>query len=1545
MSCLLGYNVFSKRDELEKIEGLRASLPSQHKDRHTMSNKITYRQQYTRCGKERCRKCREGQGHGPYWYAYWSEKGRTVSKYVGINRPIDAELAEVEVTVQTRGKQERLETIERTGERDEPLASLVIEEPAQKSLSAERDSLLPELRVFLLGQFRVERRSEQGWRVIDHRTWQRRRARSLLGCLLNSAGRRLGREQAMESLWPDLDVDISANRLNGAVHELRQILEPDLARPAASRLLRLEHDVLELADNSHIWADVDAFETLLKEAELLMATHSIQGEYLLEEAASLYSGGYLLEELYAEWAAPRRDALQRRWVGTLLDLARIRTQRGAFASAIETLDRLRVADPTNETALQRLMVLLTHTDRRGEALHIYRQHAATLQREYEGTPLVETRQLYEALQAGESPEAYLARWIRSHPKEQEQTTLRPKLVPTSTYAAHPPSSDSRPVFQSGRYNQSPLVGRERELQTMREALSALEQRTDQETTRKKRDGVEFNTRRSEVDAIPFTGPKRPHLLLLTGEPGLGKTRLAEELSHEAHTRDWTVIWSRVYEQDGNVPYHPWRGILRSLLAGITGIADNLGIPHEMFTAPHLPAFQLEWLGPLLPELTAASEQKRATLSYEQERLHLWEATLGFLSTLSEQHPLLIVLDDVHWADESSIELLTYLAHHLQNQRILLVGTCRDDELAPSHKLRTLVSALRREQAVVTLALLPLTQAQIGTLVAHLSADLIKQIQGQAAGNPLFAEELARYASTQQHDAARKTLDVHEESSPYTHLPSTGLTSPKAIRDTLSPLPEVVAALLERRLRRLSAECQVLLGKAAILGGSFELRQLLLMASDHSEDTALDLLEEALQEGLLIEEGMGSQIVYHFWHPLIVSHLYERLSAARRAHLHRRAVGVIEATSTPLTHEKVASTIVYHLLRGGSDASHIVHYAELAGDQARALTAYAEAHYYYVVAIQALAGISDSFDSSDTNDMSASLEQIVAKLAATNTAADHETYDLVLLCRLLEHTAECEHILGLFEDERRLYECILIISTSSAFQQQHAATHTQHAEDALDTVQSEAFLQHEAQFQALLWREISATWVAVGDYDQAYICCERGRQVMQSVGMTSGVAWACLSLQIGVILRYKGNYQEARHYAQEALTMLHHVDQQDTPASHKQLLAPSPQTTQTRIERALSDDPSYLGYAHELLGIIEASEGHINNALTHMHTALHFYEQQELVSAIILVCGNLGAAYIMKGDLAAARTFLHRALDLAERVGDLPNIAFITGNLGDIAYRTGDLLEAEEWLTRSLALAERVHDREHISWCCVLLANVQQDLGNLSKAARNLYRAITTGRAIKNSRCIRFALVSLGDFRIVEAIIVCDLQPAQEGDATQRNNICQRLLQRAKSTLQRAISQEEVEKETIIDCKLLLATVYYLLGQLPTAQQIALQTMHEAQEQETSRAIGRTQRLLGRIFAAQHRYDEADDSFEQAVEFFHKQGLRLDYARALYGYGLTLLERSRLSAQAQQQELQQQGIRYLHIAHDFFADAHAVIDLTWVERTLAQYEIPLTKTTC
>src|SRR5437879_4980059 len=261
-----------------------------------MQNKVTYRQQFTRCGKQRCRKCKEGAGHGPYWYAYWSENGRTISKYIGIQPP--EEMAEGEQQPFFLSTEARKKTQHNHLSTSKEQIALTVAEngvvedghQTQEKMVAETTSAQPTLRIYLLGQFRIERKEDNEWQTVANRTWQRRRARALLGCLLSQTGRRMGREQVMEALWPDLDIETTANRLNGAVHELRQILEPGIARPAASKMLRLERDILVLADATNIWVDAEVFETLLNRVNT--TRDQAQIEQMLEDAWTLYEGDY-----------------------------------------------------------------------------------------------------------------------------------------------------------------------------------------------------------------------------------------------------------------------------------------------------------------------------------------------------------------------------------------------------------------------------------------------------------------------------------------------------------------------------------------------------------------------------------------------------------------------------------------------------------------------------------------------------------------------------------------------------------------------------------------------------------------------------------------------------------------------------------------------------------------------------------------------------------------------------------------------------------------------------------------------------------------------------------------------------------------------------------------------------------------------------------------------------------------------------------------------------------------------------------------------------
>ncbi|MBV9022005.1 MAG: tetratricopeptide repeat protein [Ktedonobacteraceae bacterium] len=867
-------------------------------------------------------------------------------------------------------------------------------------------------------------------------------------------------------------------------------------------------------------------------------------------------------------------------------------------------------------------------------------------------------------------------------------------------------ADSVEAVQVGRTHRSPLVGRTHELRTLGDLLLQVEQ-----------DSVSQHNSPvlSSYAALPLDTQRRPQCMLLLGDAGIGKTRLAEEASRQARDRGWSVIWSRAYAQEGGIPYRIWIDVLRKAL----GLLGPLGVATPQTAQATTPLSLRDTLIPLrslLPELQSSYPPSSSAIPpslREQEQLRLWEAVHGLLTGLSAETPLLIVLDDVQWADTSSCELLGYLARHLQGYPLLLLGTCRKNELSghSRHPLLRLVEHMQREHSVSTMRVEPLTPEEIAMLISYvpnLSQSMVQHIQSNAHGNPFFAEELARSTPPQ--------------------------------------LPKNVTAALDHRMKRLSKECQQLLWSAAVLGGSFAFPLICSMEASLAsmdEDTVLDLLEEALQAGVITEEGMGTHIIYHFWHPLLVSHLYDSISAVRRVRMHQRAADVLQQMYKG-HEEEVAAMITHHLVSSEADVAKIIHYAVLAGDYAYGLSAYAEAERHYRVVVEQLKG---------------------PVVSESDTASADETSLAVL-----ERLAECTMILGNFEEAAQLYERLL-------------------AKRAMQKVRYD--VQYEAQIQALIWGEIGQARRNMGNSELARQCFERGGQVLSASGLSIGQAWARLRYLQGMLYWQEGRYEEAQKVAQEALTLFSRVKQ--THGTINVAARPTQQTTRT--QRTLEGDPINLGRTHRLLGSIANAIGRRDEALMHLNTALAIYEQYDHKREFAHVCCNLGHVYLKRGDYELAQAALDRSLNLAEHINDSPLISVIFSNLAELAAASGDLHGAENWYRRGLELADHFGDLHYMSTWRVGLATVLQAQGKLSEAATSITRAWRIARSMHNGPSIGAALVALAAQRLAQAESR-DTRPADR----------MRLLMHAQKDIERALALEGLEAETIARAKVTLAKV-------------------------------------------------------------------------------------------------------------------------------------------
>ncbi|GCE09042.1 DUF6788 family protein [Dictyobacter aurantiacus] len=1172
-----------------------------------MNTKITYHQQVSYCGKPRCKRCREGVGHGPYWYAYQTVEGRTTRTYIGKHLPPEAE------------------------------ATMLGNQQPATAQTNEKDQAV--IRIYTLGQFRLERRDprdHQDWQTATDASWQHQRVRALLGCLVSVAGRKLGREQITEALWPDLDIETAGSRLDRAVYSLRQVFEPGRNRPATSPLLLTEREVLTLADSSQIWVDADVFEQLLTRAHEMKDDEDLgTKEKLLKEAASLYGGEFLPEDRRNEWTRARRESLQRSWIGLLLELADLMISRDALVHAIEPLDKLISVDPTNEAGVQRLMIVLEKLGRRGEALRAYKKLDKVLQQEYNIAPLPETRKLYDDLMRG-----------RNKARASEAAAERGARDATS----NPGAASESPSVQIGRSHQSPLVGRQQELEQLRDLLTATEQAA------RFRLGAQ---RRSTVATLDPN--RRPQCVLLMGDVGIGKTRLAEELGREAKKRGWAVAWSRVYAQEGTIPYRLWTEVLRK--------AMDQGVWQRQEVKRRPLVFQP--LGTLLPEIhdLLATVNFPSSLSPEQEQLRLWEAARELLTLISESTPLLITLDDLQWADSSSCELLAYLARRTYGYPITIIGTCRENELDPNSPLRSLLTDLRRENAVETISLDLLSKEQINSLVSqvsHAPETTIEEITKRAGGNPFFAEELARSVV----DASDATSGQDSNSN--------------------DNLPDTINAVLALRLTRLSEKCQQLLGKAAVIGGSFEFQAISEMESQlpNHEDVVLDLLEEALRSGMLTEEGTGTRITYHFWHPLLKTYLYDRLSAARRASLHRKAAEVFRAMYQG-HEEKGAATITNHLVKGGADDQLIAQYAEMAANNASLLSSYREAEEYYRIAVDHL-GIS------------------------------HPDWQRISF--LLERLGECTRIAGRFEEARQFFERSLDVHLKNCNMSEYA----------------------DAQVHAMLLWKIGTTWGNQGNLSQAREYTDLAGHTLKEANILSGVVWAKIKLQQSYAFLREGNYTEVRKSANEALSMFSEViDSKNYQVDDNSYLS--------LTKRELSRNSIDIGRIYTLLSNVEAASGKCDEALPHLKKALAIAEQYNFQREIAIIGCNMGDLYLRTAEYPLAQAALRRSRNLAKFMGDRPLEAMSLCNMGIGDVRTGNLIEATSEFREALDLIEITKTQ---ALACLFYTNYSLALleqGKVSEARLNLFQAFINGRKTQALPYLGYALVVIGYLRLLQSL--------------------------------------------------------------------------------------------------------------------------------------------------------------------------------------------------
>jgi DNA-binding SARP family transcriptional activator len=687
---------------------------------------------------------------------------------------------------------------------------------------------------------------EAGTATVDGGPLRTRQGRLVFAYLVCNRGRRVTRAELGEVLWPDALPRAWEASLSAVLSRLR----------AALSAAGVPGDVLPTGGGGgyrfaadDVWVDVEEAARGVDDADAALAAGETTRACAQAEGVAGLARGPFLPADEGPWIENRRAELRAVLVRALHIWAHAALAGQEWGVAVRVAQELIALEPFRESAYRQLMRAQAGAGNRAEALRVYERCRALMGDELGVEPSSETQACHLEI-------------------------LRSPSLPVPPAGA----ADGRLPLppQLRRRDSTPFVGRSAQLHRLDVLLDAATAGTAQ-------------------------------VALVTGDAGIGKTRLAVEFARAAHGRGARVLWGRC-DEERTVPYQPFVQAFGQLAAQVRGEALRALVDGwEADLARLLPG-----LANRLGDLPAAFSSDPDT-----QRYRLYEGTASVVNALSRTAPLLLVVDDLHWADQSTLSLLRHLVRHPEANALVL-ATYRDHEVAPEHPLVAVVADLQRDELVSHLPLGRLDRAEVSVLLAERGA-IAGEVLELTGGNPFFIRQLAG------------------------HLDETGAPDLAS-----AGIPENVKDVIYRRLAMLPTSAQTALRAAAVVGHRFDVR-LLAQVVGRTEDETLGDVEHAAASRV-VAEIPGPVGSFAFVHDLMREAVYDQLSGSRRAWMHRRVGEAIEAMPGPPVAELARH---FGAAADPAVATKAARYSVQAGAAAREQLAYREAAAHYEQALRAL----------------------------------------------------------------------------------------------------------------------------------------------------------------------------------------------------------------------------------------------------------------------------------------------------------------------------------------------------------------------------------------------------------------------------------------------------------------------------------------------------------------------------------------------------------------------------------------------------------------
>ncbi|HUK56253.1 MAG TPA: tetratricopeptide repeat protein [Nitrospiria bacterium] len=689
------------------------------------------------------------------------------------------------------------------------------------------------LRIELLGPLVIHRNGNP----LPSKAWDRQKTRSLLKLLLTAPGRIFSPDEIIDLLWPALKAEEAAKSLRSAVSKLRKALEPDLRQGRLSRYILTERSGYAFMPSPDALLDTEEVQAALRQGR-----EKQKGEQWEEALAryrtalSRFRGEFLSDEPETLWLLPHRE--QWRQVRRTLLLAQMdcHLALAQYSYALEAGQAALVIDRCDEEAYRKLMLLHYLSGHLNEVEVLFKQCGDALREELSVDPSEETVRLHDQIRRRRVPGI-------------DKTVRTAVEIPRT----------GRVLHSLGRLR---LIGRENEIGLIATHLE---------------DAVE----------------KKGSVVALGGEPGVGKTRLAEEVLVYARSRNFLTASGRCYAPALRRPYEPIVEIFREILNGPRR-------PSLLSLSP----FHLACAAQVVPEIPVPSNLPvLPPLPGEQVKQRLFEALTQLLIGLSNDAPLALFLDDIHWADDETLAILHHLVRRISQDRILVMLTYRTDEASAHPVVSQLLAAIQRiASRILPLSHLPRKSildlfrmmSAKGESAAHIDR-LALRLYEETHGNPLFVMEVLQILIEKDllkvNRRGRWTVGSRENAD-----------------QTSWEIPGGIRRVILSRVERVGPEDRKSLETLSTLGRDFSRDLINRLLGPDGIDGA-DTLDRLLRAGFL-QEDPGLRGVYRFAHENIRQTVYDALGPGRKKALHRRAAEALESFPGP---EASAPELAHHFL--------------------------------------------------------------------------------------------------------------------------------------------------------------------------------------------------------------------------------------------------------------------------------------------------------------------------------------------------------------------------------------------------------------------------------------------------------------------------------------------------------------------------------------------------------------------------------------------------------------------------------------------------------